>query len=401
MERRTFFSGLLKVQPTSGQEQFFPRIEALRGLSALVVAADHAWQSPWRDASGITLSFIPSTAEGVYGGWTTTILSVFGNGLAAVDVFFVISGFVLLQSLMRAGDCSWANVFRFIVARLFRIFPAAVVTIGIFVLVFCATGSSLSGPGVYEPLIVLRNALLIDSSITGVMWTLRIEVIAIPLLILGFVLYRSFGIVGLTVLLSTLIGLAATSIWTHLIDTPFGLGVLQFFGVGMLVFGVGVQPWMRRSHIATLVLVVAIALTLSAWSLPRFGVRAHHIEMACDAVIVGLLAFGSLGALGKFFDHPVVRFYGRISYSFYLLNALTLLLFWHIPEVLGRVMQTQIPGAVVALGMFAISVLVTTPAAWLMYKYVERPGILAGRMLLDNLRLTVLRIGSANAARGR
>jgi len=302
---------------------------------------------------------------------------------------------------MRAGDCSWANVFRFIVARLFRIFPAAVVTIGIFVLVFCATGSSLSGPGVYEPLIVLRNALLIDSSITGVMWTLRIEVIAIPLLILGFVLYRSFGIVGLTVLLSTLIGLAATSIWTHLIDTPFGLGVLQFFGVGMLVFGVGVQPWMRRSHIATLVLVVAIALTLSAWSLPRFGVRAHHIEMACDAVIVGLLAFGSLGALGKFFDHPVVRFYGRISYSFYLLNALTLLLFWHIPEVLGRVMQTQIPGAVVALGMFAISVLVTTPAAWLMYKYVERPGILAGRMLLDNLRLTVLRIGSANAARGR
>lgn len=83
---------------------FFPRLEALRGLAALVVAADHVWQSPWRDASGETRSFIPSPANDVFGGWTTLVLWTFGNGLAAVNLFFVISGFVLLQSLMRGPD---------------------------------------------------------------------------------------------------------------------------------------------------------------------------------------------------------------------------------------------------------------------------------------------------------
>jgi peptidoglycan/LPS O-acetylase OafA/YrhL len=65
----------------------------LRGLAALVVVAFHAWQS-----------FVHSTAENLYGGWTTGVLSMLGNGAAAVNLFFVISGFVLLQSLMRGPD---------------------------------------------------------------------------------------------------------------------------------------------------------------------------------------------------------------------------------------------------------------------------------------------------------
>ena len=42
-------------------------------------------------------------------------------------------------------------------------------------------------------------------------------------------------------------------------------------------------------------------------------------------------------------------------------------------------MQLPVPEILVALTMFLISAVVTTPIAWLMYKYIERPGVaLAG-----------------------
>jgi peptidoglycan/LPS O-acetylase OafA/YrhL len=52
------------------------------------------------------------------------------------------------------------------------------------------------------------------------------------------------------------------------------------------------------------------------------------------------------------------------------------------PEALGQIMQAPVPGILVALAMFLISVAAATPIAWLMHKYVERPGIALGRRLL-------------------
>ena len=63
--------------------------------------------------SGLCTTFLYSSAEHVYGGWTTDVLSVLANGAAAVNLFFVISGFVLLQSLTRGPDLNWVNAARF------------------------------------------------------------------------------------------------------------------------------------------------------------------------------------------------------------------------------------------------------------------------------------------------
>jgi peptidoglycan/LPS O-acetylase OafA/YrhL len=182
----------------------------LRGLAALVVVAFHAWQSPWQDPSGATGSFVHSTAENLYGGWTTGVLSMLGNGAAAVNLFFVISGFVLLQSLMRGPDSIGADAARFVVARLFRIYPAVLVTIGTFILIFLATGASICSPSAYTPVKQLRNALLLDTDVVGIMWTLRVEMLAIPLFILGFVLFRRLGAVGLAILLGMSASTAAS-----------------------------------------------------------------------------------------------------------------------------------------------------------------------------------------------
>jgi peptidoglycan/LPS O-acetylase OafA/YrhL len=201
----------------------------LRGLAALVVVASHAWRSPWNDPSGSTTTFLYSSAEHVYGGWTTDVLSILGNGAAAVNLFFVISGFVLLQSLTRGPDSNWVNAARFVVARVFRIYPAVLVTIGTFILIFYATGASICSAAAYEPVKLLRNALLLDTEIVGVMWTLRVEMLAIPLFILGFFLLRRFGNIGLVILLATLLALATWRVWTGLIDPTLGLALLPFF----------------------------------------------------------------------------------------------------------------------------------------------------------------------------
>jgi peptidoglycan/LPS O-acetylase OafA/YrhL len=322
------------------------------------------------------------------GGWTTLILSIFGNGFAAVNLFFVISGFVLLQSLMRGPDPIAANTSRFVIARVFRIYPAAVATIGLFYLVFAVTGAHISDPATFAPMSLLRNVLLIGFSINGVMWTLKLEIIAVPLLIVGFLLFRYLGGIALAVLLTATLILENHWQWVNLVDTPFGLRLLPFFAVGMIVFAFGrkVSEWCP-APLASVMLILAAVGTLALQPLLSIEWESeHHIEMVCDGVIVGLLAFGSIGRLGKFFDNSIVRFYGRISYSFYLVNPLTLLVYWNSPDALGRlVLGSGIPGIGSALIMFVTSVAVTTPIAWLMYRYVERPGISIGKSIAARL----------------
>ena len=102
--------------------------------------------------------------------------------------------------------------------------------------------------------------MLLDAEIVGVMWTLRIEMLAIPLFILGFFLLRRFGNVALVILLAILLALATWRVWIELIDPTLGLALLSFFAAGMLVFGVGKKPWSCiPSGLAAALLIVAIA----------------------------------------------------------------------------------------------------------------------------------------------
>src|SRR5947208_2819432 len=74
---------------------FYPRLEALRGVAALTVAAFHSWQSIWIDATGHTRNFFSSGGTAWAERFGEELLRIFGNGHGAVVLFFVISGFVL------------------------------------------------------------------------------------------------------------------------------------------------------------------------------------------------------------------------------------------------------------------------------------------------------------------
>ena len=90
-------------------------------------------------------------------------------------------------------------------------------------------------------------------------------------------------------------------------------------------------------------------------------------------VLVGFAAFGPgrLAALRPF-DLDLVRFYGRISYSFYLLHMSGLV-------IATRLLPLDQSPVVRAASLFLTALVITTPAAWLMWRFVEAPFINLGR----------------------
>src|SRR5450755_770607 len=119
--------------PEDSAVNFYPRLEALRGVAALMVAAFHSWESTWLDSNGQVKNFL---SAGLRQGFTrkldAQILRVIGNGYGAVVLFFVISGFVLSASLSRGPQRLPKCALRFLSARMFRIYPAVFATIAVF-----------------------------------------------------------------------------------------------------------------------------------------------------------------------------------------------------------------------------------------------------------------------------
>jgi peptidoglycan/LPS O-acetylase OafA/YrhL len=85
-------------------------------------------------------------------------------------------------------------------------------------------------------------------------------------------------------------------------------------------------------------------------------------------------------------DFKLVRFYGRISYSFYLLHPLGVLF-------ASRIIDQQafhvwrMPLSLTMLFATFIAILCTTPAAYLTWRFVEAPFIMLGRNLGEQRKL--------------
>jgi peptidoglycan/LPS O-acetylase OafA/YrhL len=368
--------------------EFYPRLESLRGLAALMVAGFHCFQSAWLDSAGVLHDGLVGWPTRTGERWDVAGLVWAGlwNGEGAVIIFFVISGFVLSGSLMREGRGFASLSLSFALARIFRIYPAAFATIAFFALAFWASGAALGDVAAYSPWQLLCNALLIQTDINGVMWTLQVELIAVPLLLAVFLGWRSWGLSVPVTILAALTILLFYKPWSQ--TFPFGRHIVAFMP-GVLVFLFGRTLAHRLSPNTAQGLFVLSTVSFFA-GIPIVGfwnAWTIVIVMTLGAIIVALLAYAPLGGIGRLFDIPIVRFYGRISYSFYLLHPLTLLVTWHEPEKLGAIVQAGVPPGVVGCVLFIVSVATIAPVAWCSYVWIERPGVLAGRRVVQLLGL--------------
>jgi peptidoglycan/LPS O-acetylase OafA/YrhL len=104
------------------------------------------------------------------------------------------------------------------------------------------------------------------------------------------------------------------------------------------------------------------------------------VECLSAATLVCLIAYREDANAFALLDHPIVHFYGKISYSFYLLHPLSL---WSGARIADHVQGLgAVPMTLVALVAALSSVAATTPFAYLSWRFVEIPFVRLGKSVV-------------------
>src|SRR3989304_3454265 len=158
-----------------------PVLDGLRGYAALMVAVGHSF---------ITIKNSSSITQIIYG---------LVNGGVAVSIFFLLSGFVLGESLRKdATESNFIKSIKFYIKRIFRIYPIFVLQL-LLLSIFLWYVPAQHFPAAsswYEywfrfPLTlkeVISNLLFRSTSLGGVTWTLKAEMIGSLFIPLFFII---------------------------------------------------------------------------------------------------------------------------------------------------------------------------------------------------------------------
>ena len=354
---------------------FVPRLEGFRGYGCLMVALVHVWQTPWNATQ--TLRSAPDLADPFWYGLSKVYAVVF-NGHAALTMFFVMSGFVLSRSLDRGPSDPARAGLRFFTARALRIYPSIFGNVALFLAIFLVLGATLpyATAQLFELMSLLKNALALDTGINGVMWTLQLELLAVPIIFFGYLVQRRFGPLPLVLLLVALIALSFSGSWSKLIGAN-SLGYLHTFVFGLLVPTLGrrLVESLTRRHAGALMLVLAAAFFGAREVLGYASNWAAITEAATSFLLLAGIAYRGELALFRPLDWSLAHYYGRISFSFYLVHPITLIVVWKMPETVAQWLAAGVPSLAIALGLGVLSAVAVTPLAVLCFRLFEAPGM--------------------------
>jgi len=273
-------------------------------------------------------------------------------GKFGVQVFFVISGFVICYSLSRA-NYEIRSYFTFILKRLARLDPPYLATIGIILLLGSLSRIvPLGNNGEFHAsfLQVLLHLGYLNSFshylwLNDVFWTLGIE---FQFYILIGLAYPVFFSRNLAVRILGIVGLAVLHFTIHSQDYVFDFIFLFVLGIVVCQYKTGL---IGKAHCAIL-LVLMTLVTLYANGIPSL--------LAGEFAVISILFLN--------FRNTIFTFLGNISYSLYLL---------HSPigrralNVAMKITQAQSQASKVAVILFAVGVSIV--AAYIFYLLVEKP----------------------------
>lgn len=340
-------------------------LDGMRGYAALAVVIYHSmlcWFGAQTDPL-IATSILDTE------GWylmAAKVLITLCDGRTAVVFFFVISGAVLFQSLKRQQG-KWQDLAgRFIVARILRIYPALAVCL----LGFWAISAviALFWPAFTVPQIgpVLRNVALIDTEIHGATWTLKAEMLAMPLILGAFFLTRGVGAIALFVL-------ACWSILTFNSDGANSLVYMSslwsiYFIAGLIASEItGSRMVDELTRKGRWMILLACAVMIRG-VYPIGTLSGALVQCFCICLLVAHCLDGnSTSALKRFANRPISQFLGKISYSLYLWNVPVMIIVIRCMQREWAVAHPLEAGFIIALTVTAISI----PIAWLSARYLE------------------------------
>lgn len=287
---------------------FYPQMEALRGIAALVVVLFHVLQSVAVPLPH--LSDFPSLPFAIFVFGSQTLI----NGGSAVVVFFVLSGFVMGANLDPTSCLRPRPYAQFIVRRMFRLIPVCIVGV-----LFAAFMWHTFNGTQYSPSDILENASLVRTDIDLPLWSLQIEaLISLGYPILFFALMRvgpatRYALIA-WICFSVLLGL---SVHTTEYLPAFALGVAIPSLGRALIQELGPQ---RSAWILLPVFALYSAAPLTA-TFGLFGYATHLMIWTWGAFYIVAWAMYGENPISEFvLSHPGARWLGRVSFSLYVIH---------------------------------------------------------------------------------
>lgn len=307
------------------------------------------------------------------------LMPVLDAGWLGVDLFFVLSGFILAYTYADrfAGGVDRRAFATFVRYRLARIYPVHVVMLHLMLLAGIgarARGFQL-GPEDHSLRAYLENLLLVQAwfgqpySFNGPAWSISAEWFAYLLFPLGVVLLArvqrlwaswagflgSLAVFGVSSALDSGAGDSSTP------DAPL-LRIATEFTAGCFAYRIwsldrGRGAWWGRALPALVVAVVALTFVP--------GLGGVVLPFAVALVVLGLAY--DRGPVARLLSHRWMVYGGEASYALYMTHILVILVGTHLlPSGTGAPVAVR-------LAVLAVWVLALATAAVLMFETVEKP----------------------------
>ena len=335
-------------------------LDGLRGVLSLYVCFYH-----------LTNSF-PLLVD-----WFGTHAPILRNGWFAVDVFFVLSGFVMsyvYQSTFRTR-ATWADFKFYFVSRFARLYPVHLLT---FLILFVAVTPFVAGSALFNDyagrfswIAAIANVFMLHGPWIDhrtwdyPSWSISAEMhvyLLLPLLA-RFFLTKTFALIAM-------IGCVIGALLIYLfggnseIFPTNGLLVLPRAG---FLFVAGMASYTLRDTAAGIGNAAVLAVLAMLFLLLSFESIAPYAVLLTPLLVVGTLGNN---LLHKTLVYPWALHLGRISYSVYMIHAVVQIL---IVDRLRHVLGTQ-ESLITAVLVLIAAVIVSVVAAELLNRYVEVPG---------------------------
>jgi peptidoglycan/LPS O-acetylase OafA/YrhL len=347
-------------------------IDGMRGLAALSVAIFHCLHLFPASGSKQAL-FLKLTELNDLPTAAARILTGLFNGNAAVSLFFVISGFVLSQSLKRK-DLYWpVAIGLFAVKRLVRLYPpmavCLLVTFGAYLLASTLQPAVYPWPHWND---LALNLGYVYPALVSATYTLFIELGIVPYFATVVLLTRSFG---LKVLLPAIVGSIILLFTNRIPLGPWIFPVSEYlfmFLLGALAHYIAGPIGRLSPRSLSLLLVASYSVLAFARGILGYSSRWSLLcEGLSGAAIVALIAYGHETKLSMWLNRRAIRLMGRISYSFYLYHPMTLAILC--PMLLANRTVAAATPALGALVLIIVSVPTALLLAFYSYRLVESP----------------------------
>lgn len=349
--------------------QTIQSIDFLRAIACLMVVYCHVIGRPLivlRD------TWLPATLVNDFILQPLNIIQRFG--FLGVAVFFLISGFIITHTGLNESR------FTFAIKRVFRIYPALTASVAVVLLLIPVTEyfgiiDKGIGHGYSNAFLAMlgMDAGFTKQPLMSVSWTLSLELFFYALIFGILPVLKTRPVVAMLSIL------AFSVILTSTIGMPYHPGrMAAHFAAFMPPFVIGMAIyfcWSGRvglRHTALILFILWVVMIIGFTNTKPVFMKPTN-SYPTQIFYATAIFLGALWVYGRreVAQGAVILFFSKISYSLYLL---------HLP--ISSAITLSLHGKVGYAASISISLAVSIFVSYAMYRFIERPGQVAGRRII-------------------